>query len=43
MKEKHLLFSLTKKDFRIDNFTVGGNGGSGKDTSRTGARITHLL
>ena len=27
MKDKELLFSLTKKDFRIDTFRSGGNGG----------------
>ena len=43
MKERTLLFSVTKKDFRVDNFTVSGPGGGGKDTSRTGARITHCL
>lgn len=26
----------------MDTFTVGGHGGSGKDTSNTGVRITHL-
>lgn len=26
----------------MDCFTVGGHGGSGKDTSNTGVRITHL-
>lgn len=43
MREKKLLFSVTIKDCRVDNFTVGGNGGAGKDTSNTGARVTHLL
>ena len=35
------IFSLTEKDFRVETFTVGGNGGSGKDTSNTGVRIIH--
>lgn len=39
MKEK--LFSVTIKDCRVDTFTVGGNGGGGKDTSNTGVRVTH--
>lgn len=39
---KKLLFSVTIKDCRVDTFTVGGRGGSGKDTSNTGVRITHL-
>jgi protein subunit release factor A len=43
MKEKKLLFTITIKDCRVDSFTVGGNGGSGKDTSNTGARVTHYL
>lgn len=38
---KKLLFSVTPKDCRLDTFTVGGNGGSGKDTSNTGVRWTH--
>lgn len=41
--DKQLLFSVTIKDCRVDTFTVGGNGGSGKDTSNTGVRVTHLL
>lgn len=35
------LFSVTIKDCRVDCFTVGGHGGSGKDTSNTGVRVTH--
>ena len=38
---KHKLFSVTIKDCKVDTFTVGGNGGSGKDTSNTGVRILH--
>lgn len=26
----------------MDTFTVGGHGGSGKDTSNSGVRVTHL-
>jgi protein subunit release factor A len=40
VKEK--LFSVTIDDCRVDTFTVGGNGGGGKDTSNTGVRVTHL-
>jgi protein subunit release factor A len=36
-----LLFSLTRKDFEMQTFTVGGHGGSGKDTSNSGVRIIH--
>lgn len=35
------LFSVTISDCRVDTFTVGGHGGSGKDTSNTGVRVTH--
>jgi protein subunit release factor A len=38
---KQLLFSLTAKDFDFQYFTVSGHGGSGKDTSNTGARCIH--
>lgn len=41
MKNKQLLFSLTAKNFEFQYFTVGGNGGGGKDTSNTGARCIH--
>lgn len=41
MKNKELLFSVTIKDCDVQTFTVGGNGGSGKDTSNTGVRIVH--
>ncbi len=39
---KTLILSLTRKDFKLDTFTVGGPGGGGKDTSNTGVRITHM-
>lgn len=39
--ERKKLFSVTLNDCRVDTFTVGGHGGSGKDTSNTGVRITH--
>lgn len=35
------LFSVTLDDCRVDTFTCGGKGGSGKDTSNNGVRITH--
>ena len=38
---KKLVFSVSIKDCRVDTFTVGGHGGSGKDTSNTGVRVTH--
>lgn len=39
---KELLFSVTKKDLRIDTFRVGGNGGQHRDKTSAGVRITHL-
>jgi protein subunit release factor A len=41
MQEKKAIFSLTAKDFIMQTFTVGGHGGSGKDTSNTGVRFIH--
>jgi protein subunit release factor A len=40
-KQRVKVFSISIKDCRVDTFTVGGHGGSGKDTSNTGVRITH--
>lgn len=40
--KRELLFSVTLSDCKLDTFTVGGHGGSGKDTSNTGVRITHI-
>lgn len=39
---RELLFSLTKKDFRIDTFRSGGKGGQHQNTSDSGVRITHI-
>ena len=39
---KELLFSLTKKDFRIDTFRSGGKGGQHQNTTDSGVRITHI-
>lgn len=36
-----LLFSVTKKDFDMQTFSVGGHGGGGKDTSNSGVRLIH--
>lgn len=38
---RELLFSVGVEDLKITTFTVGGPGGSGKDTSNTGIRIVH--
>jgi protein subunit release factor A len=41
--KKDLLFSLTAKDFKVEYFTASVKaGGSGKDTSNTACRITHI-
>lgn len=42
MIERQLLFSVTKKDLRIDTFKVGGNGGQHRDKTDAGVRITHI-
>lgn len=41
MREKELLFSLTKKDFRMEAFRSGGKGGQYQNTCDSGVRITH--
>jgi len=38
---KKLLFSVTKDDFEMQTFSVGGPGGGGKDTSNNGVRLIH--
>jgi hypothetical protein len=40
---RKLLFSVTIKDCDVQSFTVGGNGGGGKDTSNNGIRVIHRL
>lgn len=42
MAERELLFSLTKKDFRIDTFRAGGKGGQKQNKTSSGVRITHI-
>lgn len=39
---KELIISYDKKDFRIDTFCAGGNGGQNQNKRQTGVRITHL-
>lgn len=41
-KKKELLFSVTKKDFRIDTFRSGGKGGQNQNKRDTGVRMVHL-
>lgn len=40
--EKELLFSASKKDFRIDVFRSGGPGGQHQNKTNSGVRITHI-
>lgn len=39
--ERKPVVTVTRKDLIRQTFTVGGNGGSGKDTSNTGVRFIH--
>jgi hypothetical protein len=39
--QRELLFSVTKKDLKIDTFSAGGPGGQHQNTSNTAVRITH--
>ena len=41
MKKKELLYSLTKKDFKLQTFRSGGPGGQHQNKRNTGVRITH--
>lgn len=39
---KKLLFSLTKKDFRVDTYRCSGPGGQHRNKTSSGVRITHI-
>lgn len=41
MKEKKLLFSVTKKDLEIQTFRSGGKGGQHQNKTESGVRIIH--
>jgi protein subunit release factor B len=41
MKEKMLLFSITKKDFTVETFRSGGKGGQNQNKVESGVRIKH--
>lgn len=38
---KELLFSLSRKDFRVEAFRGGGNGGQNRNVTNSACRITH--
>jgi protein subunit release factor B len=40
--ERELLFSLTKKDFKVEYFRAGGKGGQHANKTSTACRIKHL-
>lgn len=40
-KPKVLLFSLTRKDFEVQTFCTGGNGGQHRNAKQNGVRIIH--
>jgi peptide chain release factor 1 len=42
MSERELIFSARRKDFRIDTFRSGGNGGQNQNKVESGVRIVHL-
>ena len=39
--KRELLYSLTKKDFKIQTFRAGGPGGQNQNKRNTGVRIIH--
>ena len=41
VKEMKLLFSLTKKDFKVETFCTGGKGGQHRNAKQYGVRIIH--
>lgn len=41
MSDKHLLFSLTRKDFEVQTFCTGGNGGQHRNAKQNGVRVIH--
>lgn len=41
-QKRELLFSITRKDFRVETFRSGGKGGQHQNKTESGVRITHL-
>lgn len=41
MKDRKLLFSVTRKDFTVQTFRSGGKGGQNQNKRDTGVRIIH--
>jgi protein subunit release factor A len=41
MSDKTILFSLTRKDFEVQTFCTGGNGGQHRNAKQNGVRIIH--
>ena len=41
MSEKKLIFTLTAKDFEVQTFCTGGNGGQHRNAKQNGVRIIH--
>lgn len=39
--KKELLFSVTKKDLKVDTFRAGGKGGQNQNKRNSGVRIRH--
>lgn len=42
IKTKELLFSITKKDFKVDYYKGSGAGGQNRNKRETTVRITHI-
>lgn len=43
MDKRELLFSITKKDFRVETYRASGKGGQNRNKRDTAVRITHIV